>query len=68
MSGTNGLEETDRRRTAVCPECLAKIVWAMNYAPQMRATRLAEFLRAQNLTDEAAFLAQEAGALRRVEQ
>lgn len=52
MSGTNGLMETDRRPMDVCPECMAKIVWAMNYEPQKRYENLAEFWKKQGNSDE----------------
>lgn len=43
MSGTNHLEETDRRPLDVCPECMLKIAWAMKYEPVQRYENLARF-------------------------
>ncbi|MBX3245518.1 MAG: hypothetical protein KF685_13780 [Acidobacteria bacterium] len=43
MSGTNHLSETDRRPVDTCPECTAKIAWAMKYDPKERYERLAKF-------------------------
>ncbi len=43
MSGTNHLAETDRRPLDNCPECMAKIAWAMNYDPAERYKKLAAF-------------------------
>jgi archaemetzincin len=43
MSGTNHLDETDRRPLDNCPECMAKVAWAMNYDPAERYHNLAEF-------------------------
>jgi archaemetzincin len=43
MSGTNHLGETDRRPLDVCPECMAKIAWGLNYAPVARYKALAAF-------------------------
>jgi len=43
MSGTNHLQETDRRPHDVCPECMAKIAWALNYDPVPRYLNLAAF-------------------------
>lgn len=43
MSGTNHLSETDRRPVDTCPECMAKIAWAMDYDPGERYERLAKF-------------------------
>ncbi len=45
MSGTNHLGETDRRPLDACPECMAKIAWAMNYDPVKRYNALAAFWR-----------------------
>jgi archaemetzincin len=47
MSGTNHLGETDRRPLDVCPECMAKISWAMNYEPIERYENLSKFWREQ---------------------
>lgn len=52
MSGTNHLGETDRRPLDVCPECMAKIVWAMNYESANRYRNLAEFWKNQGSTKE----------------
>lgn len=52
MSGTNHLAETDRRPLDVCPECAAKISWAMNYDLSARYAKLAEFWREQGWTEE----------------
>ena len=43
MSGTNHLAETDRRPFDNCPECMAKVAWAMNYDPEARYKNLAAF-------------------------
>lgn len=52
MSGTNGLHETDRRPLDVCPECMAKISWGMNYQARERYRRLAEFWKQQGWKEE----------------
>jgi archaemetzincin len=52
MSGSNHLGETDRHPLDVCPECMAKISWAMNYEPSTRYRKLAEFSKRQNWMDE----------------
>jgi archaemetzincin len=52
MSGSNSLEETDRRPLDTCPECTMKIAWAMPYKPAERYKNLAEFWRKQNRTSE----------------
>jgi archaemetzincin len=52
MSGTNHLGETDRRPLDVCPECMAKIAWGMNYEPAQRYRNLAEFWNRQAWPEE----------------
>jgi archaemetzincin len=52
MSGSNNVEETDRRPLDTCPECTMKIAWAMPYKPAERYNNLAEFWRRQNRTSE----------------
>ncbi len=51
MSGTNHLGETDRRPLDVCPECMAKIAWAMNYEPTERYQNLAKFWHEQGFAE-----------------
>lgn len=53
MSGTNNLLETDRRPIDVCPECMAKIAWAMKYDPADRYRALSGFWRRQGAVAEA---------------
>ncbi len=56
MSGSNHLGETDRRPLDVCPECMAKIAWAMRYEPQERYQNLAKFWEKQGwLTEQKVF-------------
>lgn len=43
MSGSNHLDESDRRPLDVCPECALKIAWAMNYDLGERYEKLAFF-------------------------
>jgi len=52
MSGSNNLDETDRRPLDTCPECTMKIAWAMQYRPADRYKNLAEFWRKQKRFDE----------------
>ncbi len=52
MSGTNHLGETDSRQLDVCPECMAKICWAMKYNLLQRYEKLAEFCQTQGLAQE----------------
>ena len=53
MSGHNDREEADARYPVLCPECLAKLVWATRCAPVQRYASLASFCREHQLNDEA---------------
>jgi archaemetzincin len=55
MNGSNSLAETDRRPPRLCPDCLAKLQWNRGFDVRRRYLRLAEFLRAHGLGDEAAW-------------
>ncbi|MDQ3801389.1 MAG: archaemetzincin [Acidobacteriota bacterium] len=63
MSGTNHLGETDRRPLDTCPECMAKIAWAMNYEPVERYRNLAAFWETQGWTEEKELFLKKAEAL-----
>jgi archaemetzincin len=63
MSGTNHLGETDRRPLDACPECMAKIAWAMNYEPVRRYRNLAAFWEKQNWNDEKELFLKKAAAV-----
>lgn len=51
MSGVNHLGEMDRRPLDVCPECMAKIAWAMKYQPTERYRNLSNFWKTQGFED-----------------
>ena len=53
MSGTNHLNETDKRPVDACPECMAKICWMTGYQPEIRYENLAKFCRSAGLKSEA---------------
>ena len=53
MAGTNHLAETDRRPLDNCPECTAKIAWAMNYGLEERYEDLAAFWKKNKKPKEA---------------
>jgi archaemetzincin len=63
MSGTNHLAETDRRPLDNCPECMAKVAWAMNYDPVARYNNLAAFWTKNGRTDEARRFTEKAAAV-----
>ena len=63
MSGTNHLQETDRRPLEPCPECVAKVSWAMNYPLADRYKRLAAFWKKLGRTTDSRQMLDMAGAL-----
>ncbi|MGB7209733.1 MAG: archaemetzincin [Pyrinomonadaceae bacterium] len=63
MSGTNHLDETDRRPLDNCPECMAKVAWAMNYDPVERYNNLAAFWKRNGKPDEAKSMLDKAKAI-----
>ncbi len=67
MSGTNHLAETDRRPLDDCPECMAKVAWAMNYDPVKRYQNLAVFWDRNGRPDEAKQFRAKAAAVEKVQ-
>jgi len=65
MNGSNGLEEADRGPLWLCPECLAKVLWATGQDAETRFERLAEFAEIHGLKREASFFEQSATAVGR---
>jgi archaemetzincin len=63
MCGSNHREEADRRPLALCPECLAKLLWATENDPIPRFESLAAFCRSHGLEAEAAFYDRSRAAL-----
>lgn len=55
MNGSNSLEESDRVPLWLCPQCLAKLCWAVGFDPARRFEALAAFCRRNGLMKEAAF-------------
>lgn len=55
MNGSNSLDETDRAPLHLCPECLRKLAWNRGFDVAARFERLAAFLDARGLADEAAW-------------
>jgi len=53
MGGMNYVGELDRRPMALCPECVAKILWATGCDPVARYRRLARFCRRHGLAEQA---------------
>jgi archaemetzincin len=65
MCGSNNREEADRRPLALCPECLAKLMWATRCDPVKRYEKLERFLTQQGIGSEAARFARLRQALGR---
>lgn len=63
MSGTNHLAETDRRPLDNCPECMAKLAWAMKYDPVERYYNLAAFWKKNGRPDEEKSMLEKARAI-----
>lgn len=63
MSGTNHLAETDRRPLDNCPECMAKLAWAMNYDTVERYNKLAAFWERNGRPDEVRSMREKAKAV-----
>lgn len=55
MGGSNTLEEGDRHPLWLCPECLAKLCWAMKADPVARFEALKSFCMRNGLKAEADF-------------
>lgn len=55
MGGSNTLEEGDRHPLWLCPECLAKLCWAMKADPVARFEALQNFCAGNGLKTEADF-------------
>lgn len=55
MCGSNSRTESDKRPLEVCPECVAKILWATQTDAIERFKKLAEFCKAEGLTPEQEF-------------
>jgi len=53
MGGMNYTGELDRRPLALCPECLAKVLWATGCDPAARYRRLVRFCRRHGLAEQA---------------
>lgn len=64
MSGTNHLDETDRRPLDTCPECSAKIAWAMRYPLAERYDNLAAFWKAEGNPGQRKAMAERYNAVR----
>lgn len=64
MNGSNSLAETDRQPLHLCPDCLGKLAWNRGLDVRRRYERLAGFLAAHGLADEAGWNADRASKAR----
>lgn len=58
MCGSNHLAESDRRRLALCPHCLAKVCWLTKADPADRFEKLIAFCREHGLKEDQEFYEQ----------
>ena len=63
MCGSNHRVESDSHPAALCPECLAKVCWAVGADPLKRFGSLYRFCRARGLKAQADFFARSIRAL-----
>jgi archaemetzincin len=57
MCGSNSLNESDRLPLYLCPQCVAKVVWATRCDPIARFTSLRDFCMRHSLSEEAEYYA-----------
>jgi len=55
LCGSNSLSESDRLPLYLCPQCVAKVVWATRCDPIARFTSLRDFCQRHSLVDEAEY-------------
>jgi len=55
LNGSNSLEELDGNPLYICPNCLSKLTWSLQYNPLQRYTNLHEFCKENGLVNEAEF-------------
>ncbi len=58
MCGSNHREESDRRPILLCPECQAKVCWALKIEPVQRYRKLSEFFGKNDFPQQHAFCEQ----------
>ncbi len=64
MNGSNGMNETDRAPLHVCPSCLRKLYWGLQFDPALRYQKLGEFLTEENMADQSAWFKKRATMIR----
>jgi archaemetzincin len=51
MNGSNSLEETDRSSATLCPVCLKKLAWNLDFDTRSRYTRLLAIYQREGMTE-----------------
>lgn len=64
MCGSNNRAESDRQPLHMCPQCLAKVLWATGADPIKRYQRLAVFCELHGLKEESEFYSKSIEAVR----
>jgi archaemetzincin len=65
MNGSNHLQESDRRPLHLCPVCLRKLHYSINFDPVKRYEALARFYEQTSFTAEAAWVVRRLGKAHR---
>ena len=55
MNGSNSLDESDKRTTALCPDCLIKLSWNFNVSPTAHLLRVRDFWNKYGYKEKAGF-------------
>ena len=58
MNGSNSLDELDRQRATLCPNCLHKLAWNVGFDVRAHYRGLRDFYQRERLEDLARFAAQ----------
>lgn len=67
MAGSNSIEESDERPLWLCPECLAKVCWAMRLEPELHLQAVSDVLNELGLDFDARHHARDLAELGRAE-
>jgi archaemetzincin len=57
MNGSNSLDELDRQRATLCPNCLQKLAWNIGFDVRARYRELRDYYRREKLDELARFAA-----------
>jgi archaemetzincin len=65
MNGSNSLDESDRRPLRLCPPCLKKVAWNLDFDVLSRYAKLRDFYQAHGLSEEAEWVERRMARIRR---